>query len=608
MSTNQPTTASRLYTQVKKLEDDINTELFNQDNAKANMDSLDKEKQAQQAIANNKENTPADIAEAKKELERIAKERKVEDKRYRDSTGVLANLYTEKNQAEADLKVALNTPVVNPAHDSLVAEVNDLKATMAAMTQDIEKLEKEKEKKPRAKVGEKTEAGQAQGFLDELIQLMKAERKGGESTAGTTPTVTTPAATTPRTKSLAQMPILTKASGYKEHLTKLKTFFRLNEVTTDQNKKDVLVLSLGPEVAVRVQGVDTEADPYAAMDFEEFSRGVGERMVPKASASILRSLFDSTKQKPGEYCVDYLVKKHATFVEAYPGNSMPVSFLARNLVEGLFSEELKSEMWRKISEDEEQNEETDAESISNAVTSIIQKANMALDFVRKNSGISEDTDKRGLGVVSIPDSTTGGATPGSKDKSLVLGQVEEQYGEDMTASWETGEEGGEDVYNAEEDVDEEAPLSEEAVNYCELVEPPEQTKFWNLPEELGEAGEGGKPGGGKGACWVCGSLSHYKRNCPQRLKAVSNVVNAMLSGGRGGGQARRPAGRWRGGRGGARFPSAPYSAYAPFGRGAQGRPLFYPPGSRPTWFPSSPGPRLSRGFGRGNPAARNPFH
>ena len=608
MSTNQPTTASRLYTQVKKLEDDINTELFNQDNAKANMDSLDKEKQAQQAIANNKQNTPADIAEAKQELERIAKERKVEDKRYRDSTGVLANLYTEKNQAEADLKVALNTPVVNPAHDSLVAEVNDLKATMAAMTQDIEKLEKEKEKKPRAKVGEKTEAGQAQGFLDELIQLMKAERKGGESTAGTTPTVTTPAATTPRTKSLAQMPILTKASGYKEHLTKLKTFFRLNEVTTDQNKKDVLVLSLGPEVAVRVQGVDTEADPYAAMDFEEFSSGVGERMIPKASASILRSLFDSTKQKPGEYCVDYLVKKHATFVEAYPGNSMPVSFLARNLVEGLFSEELKSEMWRKISEDEEQNEETDAESISNAVTSIIQKANMALDFVRKNSGISEDTDKRGLGVVSIPDSTTGGATPGSKDKSLVLGQVEEQYGEDMTASWETGEEGGEDVYNAEEDVDEEAPLSEEAVNYCELVEPPEQTKFWNLPEELGEAGEGGKPGGGKGACWVCGSLSHYKRNCPQRLKAVSNVVNAMLSGGRGGGQARRPAGRWRGGRGGARFPSAPYSAYAPFGRGAQGRPLFYPPGSRPTWFPSSPGPRLSRGFGRGNPAARNPFH
>ena len=76
---------------------------------------------------------------------------------------------------------------------------------------------------------------------------------------------------------------------------------------------------------------------------------------------------------------------------------------------------------------------------------------------------------------------------GSKDKSLFLGQVEEQYGEEMAASWETGEEGGEEVYTVEDEVDEQAPLSEEAVNYCELVEPPEQTKFWNLPEELGEA-------------------------------------------------------------------------------------------------------------------------
>ena len=152
MSTNQPTTASRLYTQVKKLEDDITTELTNQATAKANLDRLDKEKQTHQAVANNKQNTSAEIAEAKQELERIAKERKVEDKQYRDSTGILATLYGEKNQAEADLKVALNTPVVNPDHDSLIAEVNDLKATMAAMTQDIEKLEK-KEKNMYGKGG-----------------------------------------------------------------------------------------------------------------------------------------------------------------------------------------------------------------------------------------------------------------------------------------------------------------------------------------------------------------------------------------------------------------------------------------------------------------------
>ena len=149
--------ASRLYNNIKKLDESIETELTNQSTAKANLDRLDKEKQTHQAVANNKQNTSAEIADAKEELKRIAEERKVEDKQYRDSTGILANLYGEKNQAEADLKVALNTPVVNPTNDSLIAEVNDLKATMAAMTVDIEKLEK-KEKKPQAKVGEKAEA------------------------------------------------------------------------------------------------------------------------------------------------------------------------------------------------------------------------------------------------------------------------------------------------------------------------------------------------------------------------------------------------------------------------------------------------------------------
>ena len=70
MSTNQPTTASRLYTQVKKLEDDINTEVTNQDNVKANMDRLDREKQAQQAIANNKENTGVGRIDNRAKVER----------------------------------------------------------------------------------------------------------------------------------------------------------------------------------------------------------------------------------------------------------------------------------------------------------------------------------------------------------------------------------------------------------------------------------------------------------------------------------------------------------------------------------------------------------
>ena len=138
----------------------------------------------------------------------------------------------------------------------------------------------------------------------------------------------------------------------------------------------------------------------------------------------------------------------------------------------------------------------------------------------------------------------------------------------------------------------EEPLSEEAICYCELIEDADQSSFWNS-ESVNEM----KPGavGGESerrACWVCGSLQHFKRQCPQRLKAVTNRVNAITqrSGSRGrysgsGGarrpwnSRRRPAGR----RGGASF-----SAYAPFGRSASGRGRFYPAGQDPTWFPSAP--------------------
>ena len=129
--------AAKLYNTIKKLEESIEAEKTNQATAKAALNRLSTERQTHQAVVNDKHKTTDEIEQAKDELKRIADERKVEDKQFRDSTGTLATLYGEKNQAEADLKVALNTPVVNPDNASLIAEVNDLKATMAAMTQDI---------------------------------------------------------------------------------------------------------------------------------------------------------------------------------------------------------------------------------------------------------------------------------------------------------------------------------------------------------------------------------------------------------------------------------------------------------------------------------------
>ena len=163
--------ASRLYNNIKKLEESIEKELTNQATAKANLDRLDRERQTHQAVVNDKNKTSDDHEQAKNELKRIADERKVADKQFRDSTTTLTNLYGEKDQAEAEFKAALETPVTN-ATDALVVEVNELKAAMALMALDQEKKPKTKE----TKAGEKTD----QGFLQELVQLMKAEKKGGE--------------------------------------------------------------------------------------------------------------------------------------------------------------------------------------------------------------------------------------------------------------------------------------------------------------------------------------------------------------------------------------------------------------------------------------------
>ena len=158
--------ASKLYNNIKKLDESIATEQTNQSTSKANLDRLDRERQTHQAVVNDKHKTSDEHEQAKNELKRIADERKAADKQFRDSTTTLTDLYKEKDQAEADLTAALETPVVNPTNDAPVVEVNELKAAMALIALD-------QEKKPKTKAGEKTD----QGFLQELVQLMKADKK-----------------------------------------------------------------------------------------------------------------------------------------------------------------------------------------------------------------------------------------------------------------------------------------------------------------------------------------------------------------------------------------------------------------------------------------------
>ena len=530
-----------------------------------------------------------------KALSDIEKHRKVIDD-IQSSFGSLSE--DEKTQARKAVKEAKELWARDDAtYKKTVADLVSLELKKQALMERLKREDQEREREKhdneelirRLQEQLKTDGDGGASDAETLVQLIKTI---ANVTKG--PVATSSPGGAPRTRSLANLPILAKPGGFIEHLTKLETYFRINEVVREADKKDILMLSLSAEVSSRAQGIDASAEPFLSQSWREYTETVRGRMIPKASAAILRTQFEGMKQEPAEYAVDYLVKKNALFLKAFPGDSggeraMPVSYLVRHLIEGLFSEDLRAEIWREVRGGVDENDSRDLDAINDAFDELLQATNLTLDFVRRNLNVKDNNDKRGLSIVSqIDNKSENQKLYGQKSTSYV--NAAEEYVEETALV-----EGGEEEYWMEGDeiVEEsEEPLSEEAICYCELIEDADQSSFWNS-ESVNEM----KPGavGGESerrACWVCGSLQHFKRQCPQRLKAVTNRVNAITqrSGSRGrysgsGGarrpwsSRRRPAGR----RGGASF-----SAYAPFGRSASGRGRFYPAGQDPTWFPSAP--------------------
>ena len=530
-----------------------------------------------------------------KALSDIEKHRKVVD----DIQSSFSSLSEdEKTQARKAVKEAKELWARDDAtYKKTVADLVSLELKKQALMERLKREDQEREREKhdneelirRLQEQLKTDGDRGASDAETLVQLIKTI---ANVTKG--PVATSSPGGAPRTRSLANLPILAKPGGFIEHLTKLETYFRINEVVREADKKDILMLSLSAEVSSRAQGIDASAEPFLSQSWREYTETVRGRMIPKASAAILRTQFEGMKQEPAEYAVDYLVKKNALFLKAFPGDSggeraMPVSYLVRHLIEGLFSEDLRAEIWREVRGGVDENDSRDLDAINDAFDELLQATNLTLDFVRRNLNVKDNNDKRGLSIVSqIDNKSENQKLYGQKSTSYV--NAAEEYVEETALV-----EGGEEEYWMEGDeiVEEsEEPLSEEAICYCELIEDADQSSFWNS-ESVNEM----KPGavGGESerrACWVCGSLQHFKRQCPQRLKAVTNRVNAITqrSGSRGrysgsGGarrpwnSRRRPAGR----RGGASF-----SAYAPFGRSASGRGRFYPAGQDPTWFPSAP--------------------
>ena len=550
--------------------DEINSEnvgaKVEQTQLREELGRVDDQIAALQQQAEDKDNLPigTSLKEVQDRLRNAKAERKKLDGRFQDVTARINELTKDFTSTLEELAELTTTEMYNLAKQESKKEIEDLTKSMADLKAKRSKTDREETKGGRS--------------TPPRVEASREDRS-----------VSAP----PRTRSLAQLPILMKAADFTEHIKRVKTYFRLNAVASSSDKKDLLLMSFSTDLALRIQGISPNEEPYHHMDFEEFCGEVKLRMIPRASSSILRTQFEHLTQKADEYVVDYLLEKQALFAKAYPPNSapMPVSFLTRHLMEGVFNESLKSELWRQVADDEETNESSDPGEITTSFNRILQKTNSALDFVRRTNNVKGNQDRKGLSLTS-PSKNTGLPIQISQyGMQGKINQVQEEEGdwEEEPQGWASDSHAEEGIYTVGEEDDAEEQLTEEQVNFCRLVEEEEQTRFWE--EGCEEAiNELKKEGGRRMLCWVCSSDQHLKKACPTRLKVVSQRVNEVITPGqqwrRGssrGGRTWRRSSSSRGGRGRASTPSAA----GPFGFGRGGG-TFYPPGIRPTYFPSQP--------------------
>ena len=566
-----PTTTHQLAERM----DEINSEMVGakveQNHLKEELERVDEQIAALQQQVDDKDNLP--IGTSTKEIQdrlRNAKtERKKLDSRFQDITARINELSKGFTSTLKELAELTTEEMYDLAKQESKKEIEELTKSIADLKIKRSKTDREETKEERDRTTPPRE---------------EVSREDRSVSAPPPP---------PRTRSLAQLPILLKAADFTEHIKRVKTYFRLNAVVSSSDKKDLLLMSFSTDLALRIQGISPNEEPYLSMDFEGFCGEVKLRMIPRASSSILRTQFEHLTQKADEYIVDYLLEKQALFAKAYPPNSapMPVSFLTRHLMDGVFNETLKSELWRQVADDEETNESSDPGEITSSFNRILQKTNSALDFVRRTNNVKGNQDRKGLSLTSPSKSTGLPIQISQYGMQAKINQVQEEEGdwEEDPQGWASDNHAEEGIYTVGEEDDADEQLTEEQVNFCRLVEEEEQTRFWE--EGCEEAiNELKKEGGRRMLCWVCSSDQHLKKACPTRLKVVSQRVNEVITpgqqwrrGGSRGGRTWRRSSASRGGRGRASTPSAA----GPFGFGRGGG-QFYPPGVRPTYFPSQP--------------------
>ena len=546
------------------------------------------------------EGTNQNIMTTKFNTERLEKERNTLTQLETDINGVASQITRLQAQVQHDLDTGVDDAdsrgrnnklaELRKRHKKLDKDFQDQTALVARLAEseseddifhdimhDYDEDRKEKIKETFLRSSERFK-GPSGNWDDEAVwamfQAMSMKREAGSTT-------TAPLIPPTRTRSLATLPSLQKASAFLDHLIQVKAYFRLNGVTGSLDQKDLLMASFNEAMRLRAGHLDTSKDPYASMSFNDFAEMLRKRFIPKASSSILRQQFTQYKQAPGDNVIDYILKKAALFQQGWDNHSMPFNYLLRAIIEGIYNNDIKEEMWRRCSSLED-SFATDEIDIRDNLEELMEIANQSLDFVRKKVGSTVSSDRQGLGITSAAQTDKESITnkhpaPMQKISHLDLQNDGEQ---------EEGDYCGEHVdYQEGEEEEIDGPLDEETILLCEQFETPEQREFWGTSEELEQINELDLS---KTRCFVCGVLGHVRLSCPQRFKSAHNRIGSFFSRGSAGrgrrrsGRGYRRAASWTRGWGAGtrgRSPATPMtqpSSSRPSSSFAQGPPSYFP--------------------------------
>ena len=459
---------------------------------------------------------------------------------------------------EEDFKIArddnerLQIQTQKAAYEASVQVLEEDSRTMADVLKGLNEKEKEREEQIDREVQERFESmsmaerGAAGGDLGgtkvtEIDRMLKglmefasslegaAGRMGREERRMSPPRAGGGGGTVSR-KTLGALPSFSAGSSdFILHLKSFKDFVDINDITDVGKIKRLFLNTFDQASRLRCTGIDPGVAPHNTSTLPVFYDAVRDLFIPKSEMQILRQAFYDHRQAPKMIAMDYMMQKWAKYKRAW--ENAPFSFFFENCTSGLYNEDLRHEVYRKVVDCDDPANET---AMAAAFAEYVEHVQECTAYVRRVSRHG-NPDHLGLAVAAQREDD---ATASNNKQSVreMSRPDEEGYLEQVL-----GEEEG-----AEE---EEYELSEEQVAFVESIEDPFFTDMINKdPSSLEEFGDSRR-------CFICNSEGHIAKYCGQRLEMRKPFLRRAMGSGRG----------WRGGRRGRGGPWRPRGQ----GRGRQ---------------------------------------